>query len=171
MKKYIIIILAIVLIAPIIVLLIFNAKNNTQFWNASATTCFSLIFAVGLSFYLVQKQTDYRSQKSVFSKLVESLIYIIEDNKSYDFSSSTKEEILMKKRSINNKLTLMKKYGKKFSIQKEVEFLNKEFCEYNDLIGNHIDDIDTLRKMKDDCYRPLSLMSQKLYEIMIKLYD
>lgn len=171
MKKPIIIVLAVILIIPIIVLMIINSINNNKFWEASATTCFSLIFAVALSFYLVQRQNDYRNQKSIFAKLVESLINIIEDTKSYDFSSSTKEEILMKKRSINNKLMLIRSYSKQFSIQKEVEFLDNKFSEYTELIGNHIEDMETLKKMKDDFYRPLSLMSQKLYEIMIKLYN
>ena len=99
------------------------------------------------------------------------LLNIIEDNKSYDFSLQTKEEILMEKRSISNKLKLIKNYSKKFSIQKEVDFLDKEFNEYTELLGNHIDDIETLKLLKKDLYRPLSLMAQKLYEIMIKLYD
>lgn len=40
-----------------------NIFNNCRFWDTSATTCISLLFAAILSFYFVQRQTDYRNQK------------------------------------------------------------------------------------------------------------
>ena len=96
--------MSVVLILPILCVIgigIYNIFNNQKFWETSATTCISLLFAAILSFYFVQRQTDFRSQKGIFIKLLESLQTIVNDEKSYDFSGVSKEQILMKKREMN----------------------------------------------------------------------
>ena len=155
----------------VIGLIIYNWINNNKFWVASATTCLSLLFAAILSFYFVQRQTDFRSQKGLLIKLLESLLIIVDDEKSHNFSNESKEQILMRKREINNKIEILREFEKKFSISDDVQFLDSKFSEYEDTIGNHINDLETLRKMNDDLERPLKLMSQCIYRIMIELYN
>lgn len=166
--------MSVVLILPILCVIgigIYNIFNNQKFWETSATTCISLLFAAILSFYFVQRQTDFRSQKGIFIKLLESLQTIVNDEKSYDFSGVSKEQILMKKREMNNKIKLINNLSRKFSIEEEARFLSSKFSEYDEVIGNHINDLDTLKKMSLDLKRPLDLISQKIFEIMIELYS
>ena len=118
--------MSVVLILPILCVIgigIYNIFNNQKFWETSATTCISLLFAAILSFYFVQRQTDFRSQKGIFIKLLESLQTIVNDEKSYDFSGVSKEQILMKKREMNNKIKLINNLSRKFSIEEEARFL------------------------------------------------
>lgn len=77
----------------------------------------------------------------------------------------------MRKREMSNKLNLIKELSKKFSIKKDVDFLASKFSEYEDVIGNHINDIETLKKMSLDLKRPLDLISQNLFKIMIEIYN
>lgn len=166
--------MSLVLILPILSVIgigIYNIYNNQKFWETSATTCISLLFAAILSFYFVQRQTDFRSQKGIFIKLLESLQTIVNDEKSYNFSEVSKEQILMRKREMNNKIKLINDLSRKFSIEEEARFLSSKFSEYDSVIGNHINDLDMLKKMSLDLKRPLDLISQKIFEIMIELYS
>ena len=61
--------------------------------------------------------------------------------------------------------------SRNFSIEEEARFLSSKFSEYDEVIGNHINDLDTLKKMSLDLKRPLDLISQKIFEIMIELYS
>lgn len=96
---------------------------------------------------------------------------LAEDKSSYDFSNSSKEAVLMRLREIRLKLQLIKKYSKKFGIQKDYDYLNDKFEEYQSVIDNHPSDIDLLSKLHNELYRPLNLMSQRIFEIMIALYN
>ncbi len=171
MKKRTLIIITIIPTLFIIALGIFNFIRNESFWNASFTTCISLLIAIALSFYIVQRQTDQRRQKEIFIKLLEEFKKIIDDEKSYVFDNVSDEQILMRKRDIHNKLDFISKYSEKFKIGSQTKFLNDKYEEYNSIIGNHIKDRETLNKLNDELLRPLSLMSQKIFEVMIDLYN
>ena len=163
------VVLAVCLLICIIGL--YNVGHNDKFFEMSFSTTVSLVLAIGVSFYIVQKQTDRRIQKQLFIDLLKSLQVLVDDEKSYIFSDNNSKEILMRKREISNKLSFIKKYNNKFNFDTSTEFLEEKFNEYDEIIGNHIQDLDTLNKIHNDIKRPLSLMSQKLFEMMIELYN
>ena len=172
MKKWHLAIIATVLALLIIALGIVNiACCNDEFWSVSAFDCLSLLIVVGVSFFIVERQTDKRKQKELFISLLEALKALTEEKKSYDFSDSSQEEVLMRMREIRLKLQLIKEYSKKFGIQKDYEFLNEKFEEYQTVIDNHPSDMVLLSKLHKELYRPLNLMSQRIFEIMIALYN
>lgn len=170
MKKSAIYIILGVIGVAILGIAIYNMFRNDNFWDASATTCISLIIAGGLSFYVVQRQTDRRKQKEIFMKLLESLKDLTDDEKSYILAGRSADEILMQKRAMNNKITFIKKYSKDFSIEKDVAFLEEKYNEYVAVIDGHIHDLKTLEKLGADLKRPLSLISQRIFEMMFNLY-
>ncbi len=172
MKKWHLAIIAVVLASVILVLGIVNiACCNDEFWSVSAFDCLSLLIVVGVSFFIVERQTDKRKQKELFISLLEALKVLTEDKKSYDLSNSSWEEVLMRMREIRLKLQLIKEYSKKFGIETDYEFLNEKFEEYQTVIDNHPSDIELLSKLHNELYRPLNLMSQRIFEIMIALYN
>ena len=64
MKKWHLAIIAVVLASVILVLGIVNiACCNEEFWSVSAFDCLSLLIVVGVSFFIVERQTDKRKQK------------------------------------------------------------------------------------------------------------
>lgn len=160
-----------IIVVAIVVLAIYNIKNNSEFWASSATTCISLLTAAILSFYFVQRQTDVRKQKEIIIELLESLKDIVDDNQSYNFSGVSKEQVLMRKRDLNNKISFVKEYSKKFSFDKDMAHIENLFTEYETIIGDHIDDLETLRKLENELRRPLILISQDIFKIMLALYN
>lgn len=164
------IVLGLVVVATLL-LAYHNYKNNAEFLVSSATTCISILTAAILSFYFVQRQTDIRKQKEIFIELLESLKSTVDDSRSYNFSEVSREQILMRKRDLNNKISFVKEYSKKFSIDKDMTSLESLFKEYETIIGDHIDDLDTLRKLENELHRPLTLISQNIFKIMLNLYN
>lgn len=171
MKKWALRIVIIAIVLFVLGVAIYNVKNNQAFWNTSVTTCLSLIIAAALSFYMVQRGNDLRKQKEIFIDLMESLKTLVDDEKSFNVCGVSQEEILMKKRAMNNKIAFVKSYGKRFAIEKDVLFLEEKFSEYESVIDNHINDLPTLTKLSNELRRPLSLMSQRIFEIMLNLYN
>ncbi len=171
MKKTHLLLISGIAIIFIILLGVYNFLHNNSFWDASFSTCISLLIAILLSFYFAQRQNDQRKQKELFVALLESFKQIVEDDKSFNFENLSRESILMRKRDINNKLSLVKEYSEKFRIEKQVSFIEKELESYMDIIGNHIDDLDTLIKIKEEIKRPLNLVGHKIFEIMISIYN
>lgn len=171
MKKNWILIVTIFVVAAIVLLAAYNVYKNPDFWDASATTCISMLVATGLSFYIVQKQNDLRKQKDIFIKLLESLKDIVDDERSYKFVGMDAKEILMRKRSMNNKLDFLSKYQEKFAISEDIAFLEKQFGEYDSIIGDYISDVNDLVGRESELKRPLLLMSQRIFVIMFNLYN
>lgn len=163
--------ITIAIIIITVILGIINAIKNNDFWTVSFSTCLSIVIAVLVSYFFVQRQTDYRRQKEIFINLLDSLRNIIDDEKAYQFQDVSKEQILMRKRAISNKILLIEKFKDMFGIQDAVSFLEDKNNEYVAVIDGHIDDLETLKKMPNELFRPLSLMSDKIFEIMVILFD
>lgn len=172
MKKTPLYVMVSILILADIVVIGYNVVLNKNFLDASITTCLSLFVAIGFSFFIAQRNTDLRKQKEIFIQLLESLKDSIDNDKCYKLDGVSKEEILMRKRDINNKIDFITKYSEKFSVKEEIAFLHEKYNEYDTIIGDHINgDEETLKKLHNELRRPLSLMSQKIFEIMINLYN
>ena len=172
MKRCHLTIIVIVLAVIIISLGWYNIKvEDAGFWTVTAFDCLSLLIVVGVSFFIVERQTDKRRQKEIFISLLEALKILTEDKASYDFSNLSWEEVLMRQRDIGLKLELVKECSSKFGIDKDYKFLDDKFQEYQRIIENHPSNMDLLRQLHKELYRPLNLMSQRIFEIMIGLYN
>ena len=171
MSKKILYPIIIALVIIISVVTICNFLNNDNFWEANIYQCLSLFVVVGISFFVVQRQNDYRKQKDIYIKLIETLKDIVDDRNSYSLSGVSKEEILMRLRDIGNKVDIISNYGKRFNIETDIELIKKWYEEYKSVIDDHISDLDTLSKLNNELKRPLNLISQKAFEIMLNLYN
>lgn len=156
----------------IIALIVYNCIwNCPKFFEVNAINCISALIVVGVSFFVVQRQTDYRKQKDIFITLLEALKKIVDDEKSYNFSNVTKEEMLMRSRDISTKIDVIKQYAERFEIKTEVDFLQEKFEEYQSVIDNHSTNMELLRQIHTELKRPLNLLSQKIIEMMLNLYN
>lgn len=162
--------LIVVLVCAFAFFVIYNAKNNTDFWDASAVNIITIIIAVVISYFFVQRKSDKRKQKDILLDLISKLQLQVSDEKAFDFTGQTREEILMRNRDISNKINILNEVKDIFSIQEEMDFICKEIEEYLNLIGNHSTDLEYLIKSKQELERPLTLISNKLFEMSINLY-
>lgn len=169
LSKYIISVIVIVLLT---ILVIYNIKNNDNFFDLPINSLLTLFTAIFISFYLVQKNTDQRYQKQIYCNLLSDIQKIVTDPNTYILNKNTNSiEITTRKRTLSNYLGLVNSNSKKFGLEKEAKFIFDKFKEYDDLIGNHITDIEYLEKSKEELQRPLNLINSKLYEMMLKLYN
>jgi hypothetical protein len=166
------VIVAIVAIIIAILFIWYNLKNNEDFFKAPFTTLLTILVAVFISYKLTQYQTDKRKQKDIIVDILLSIQGIILKNEVVIITETTsKEEINMNKRHISNLLMILKTYKEKFSISDEVNFIIARFTEYETFVGDHIEDIPYLQKSSKELRRPLDLMEQKIFSIMLKLYE
>lgn len=132
----------------------------------------TLLTAIFISYYLVQRNTDQRYQKDIYVHLLMDIQKFISNPETYTFSKNTDiNMITIKKRSLNNYIGLLHLHSKKFGLEDEVEFIQKKFDEYEELISDHISDITYLSNSKKELQRPLDLINNKLYEMMLKIYN
>ncbi len=151
---------------------LFNIYTNKSFFETSFTTCVSIAVAVGISYFLSQKQTDRRKQKEILLNLVSRIQNIVCSTEAYTVQRTTDPDSLtMRNRDINNAIHILENFGKRFDISTEVCFIREKFNEYEELIGNHINDLNYLQESKKELKRPLDLIDKKLFEIMLKIYD
>lgn len=163
-------IVALIIIISTIIIAAYNFRSNNQFWDASAINCISIIVAVLVAYVFVKKQTNRRKQNELLLDLLLQLRTQISDTSAYDFSGQTKSEINMRKRSISNKVGLILENSSAFK-KEDTEFISEKFQEYEQLIGNHISDLDYLIKSKEELLRPLTLMSDKLFSMAFNLFN
>jgi len=146
--------------------------KNENFWDASATSCLTLLVALVVSYYFSQKNLDERRQKESYLKLIEKVQRLVSDKDLFEIKTAEDIEIvLMKKRELNNYVYILKEYADKFSLQEDIKFIEEKTQEYIEFFGNHQHDIGYLEKSSTDLARPLLLIDSRLSEIMIKLFD
>lgn len=81
-----------------------------------------------------------------------------------------KSIITMRNRDIGNKMDLLERYKNEFGFSEDFDGAKKQFEEYRSTIDNHIDDLDYLSKSELELKRPITLMDNKIFEAMLKLY-
>lgn len=161
----------ILIIGVLIFLVVFNLVNNDKFFEASLSSCLSIGCVVGLSFFLVQTNTDKRRKKDILLRLLLAIQALITDKNAYIIDSNTSQEsITMRNRSISNYLNILEEHSVRFNLKNDVLGLKLHFREYEELIGDHIADMRYLQNSQKELQRPLDLMNSDLFKIMFKIY-
>lgn len=163
-------ILLAILVIALILFTLYNICHNDKFWDASAVNIITILIAVVISYFLVQKKSDKRKQKDILLDLMNKLELQISSEKAYNFAGQTTEEIMMRKRDISNKIHILSEVQDSFSLQDEIKFICDKFDEYDKLISDHIADLEYLKKSQNELRRPLDLISNKLVSMSINMY-
>lgn len=101
------------------------------------------------------------------------LVFIVDGQSyhMYKLGDKSTQDINMRNRDITNMIDVLDGVKSRFRIETEVAFITEKFDEYKELIGKHIDDREYLEKSQDELKRPVLLMSNKLFEIALSLYN
>lgn len=154
------------------------AKNPEEFFSLSVANCLTLLIAVLLSFFYVQKQAandrtkaDLRKQKDAAIRLLEALESAIWSPSAYTIpDDGDTASLLMTKRRISNFIQTLMKYADTFQIKDDIQSLQERFTEYSDIIGERMNDLNYFRRSQKDIQRPLLVMEAKIYELIFALY-
>lgn len=166
------IILTLIIFVIVDILINIIVLKNNNFFKTSFGTCLTLLIALIVSFYLSNKVTDKRRQKEIYINILTKFQTLIEDNSLWDYEKENDLDLIkMKKRKLNNYINTLKKYENIYCVKEEIDFIDNRLSEYIEVVGDHIDDSEYLIKSKKELKRPLDLISQKLDEVMMKMYD
>ena len=155
------------------------AKNSQAFFSLSVANCLTLLVAVLLSFFYVQKQAandrtkaDLRKQKDAAIRLLEALESAIKSQSAHTLpDDGNTESLLMTKRRISNFIQTLKKNADTFQINEELQMIEERFTEYSEIIGERMNDLEYFRKSQKDIQRPLLVMEAKIYDLIFTLYQ
>ena len=75
----------------------------------------------------------------------------------------------MQNRQMRQQINLLNQYAQKFGFEKDLQLIAKEFDEYEQFISDHISDLEYLSKSRNELSRPIKLMREQLYSIIMKL--
>lgn len=163
--------LIITLVIAFINLIVYNSKNNNNFFEASITDIITLIIAILLSYFFTEKNSNTRKKKEVIEIIIEKLQLKLESNVMRNIKNEEDVKIVnINKRSIDNNLSLLKDNAKNLNIDKDIDYIVEQFDNYISIIDNHISDIEYLKNSKIDLERYLTAMSDKLNKVRIDLY-
>lgn len=153
------------------VFVIYNIVHNEDFWSASAVNIITILIAVVISYFFVQRKNDRRKQKEILLDLINKLRLLIDSEGTYDFTGQSREEIMMRNRDIRNKVEILTNLQAVFGIEDDMKFIQERIEEYLTLIGDHSMDLDYLIKSKKELKRPLMLISTRLVSMSINLFQ
>lgn len=170
MKKWIWIIPAAILLFIIYVGVV-NFINNSQFMTASVTQIITLIIAVVITFYITQYKNDQRKVKDYAENIVRKIQTTVMDEEFVSFSEGTEsKQITMLSRKMSNYINILKKYGDKLGFSDDAQYIEEEFQRYRDFVGQHINDIEYLRKSETTLQNHSEKIEQKCDLIIFNLY-
>lgn len=153
------------------VFVLYNIGHNEEFWNASAVNIITILIAVVISYFLVQRKSDRRKQKEILLDLINKLRLLIDSEEACDFTGQSREEILMRNRDISNKVQILTNIQTVFGIEDDMKFIQEKAEEYLSLVGDHSMDLEYLVKSKKELQRPLMLISTRLVSMSINLFQ
>ena len=154
----------------LIIFVVYNIFTNPMFWSASAVSCITIGIAIFVSYCLVQRQNNKQKQKELILELIRNLQLQIEKKETYDFSGQSREEVMMRKRDIANKIRLLESVNGSFLISEDVDYIKEKFEEYDNDIGDYIDKFEVLIEIQKTLKRPIDLIDVKLFEMGLHLY-
>ena len=177
MKKNTILWLEIGLIAIVLVIAAVNVicLKNKAFWEVSISQVLTLLVAIIIAFWAVQKKTDERIIKEQIEKIANKIQTVIEDPKFIMFNSTDDSEEVQKRftmstRKLSNCVTVLREYGKCIDISADVEYIADQVRGYNDLVSSKFHDLDYLSKSENHLRMYAENINSKCDYIIMKLY-
>ncbi len=120
----------------LIILIVYNIRNNSNFFITSIHFIINIIIAIVFAYYLVQNKNDERKRKEIAEKVLRD-IQLLSLTKLVDSPVDKLEfmkKILMHKRSLNNKIKALEGIGDALGINEHIKYIKDKFEEYEALI-------------------------------------
>ena len=157
---------------------VYNFNKNCNFFDASLSTIVSIMIAVIVSFYLVQKKNDLIREKEKIDGLVYKIQEIIMDN---SFGSVEDEDIIRKnlimQRSVANKFEYLsvkfKRLNDKINTETKESLKNAadKYNEFKEFYGNHYTDKEYIKKSFTEITNYKTLIDDFCDKIHIQLFE
>ncbi len=155
----------------LIILVIYNIRNNSNFYDTPIIYILNLLVAVIFAYYLTQKKSDTRNFKQEIENIVDKIQIIVNNPRLVNITSSEDVSyILAMHRTLSNKILILEENEKALNISEDIKVVREKFERYRELIGNHSEDIEYLSKSSNDITSIISIIDDRLDKIRISLY-
>lgn len=171
MKDKILFIFECVLLLAIVILFVFNAITNDNFFNASMSQLMTLMVAIVIAFWATQLKNDTRKQKEQIENILRKIQTLISHPNFHSINENTvKDDVLITNRAISNYIKLLKTHSKKFKIQNDVEYIEGQFETYKTFISDNIYDFKALENQHITLRKWSENINYKCDQIIFSLY-
>lgn len=164
------VILSVAIVIGLVVLTMVNINGNPDFWTISVNTIISIILAIGITYFLSQWKQDERKHKEIIVDLVHRTQSCLCNECAYRITTDDRRDLQMNIRAIANLISALKECTLSSMYKSEISYIEDQFKQYKDMIGNHHNETDFLRKAEQELNMYLMNISSKLDFIMVKLY-
>lgn len=171
MKKKVKIALGFIITIMVMIFAFYNFKKCPSiFFDATLIEILNLAFIVIFTYFLVELKSTQRKRKECIENFIVKISNMLDDTRFYKFDNEDNlKHVRITQRSINSKIEVLKKFDCE-DIKIDVNYIDREFNEYWDLVSDHIDNLDKLNESSNTLMRHINNIQNKLDEIIIKLY-
>lgn len=173
-KRFVNIVVIVCLIGAIVIGGISLCRNE-NFWNVNAAQVLTLIVTICIAFWATQSKNDERKKKDHAEQILRKIQMIVTNEAFYCISTScdvveNKKKMTMTNRSLNNAIDILKKYGSMLNFNDAVEYIEKEFKDYRELVSEHCEDLEYLNKSESTLKKYADNIDNKCDSIILDLY-
>ena len=146
--------------------------KNKEFWTFSFTSCATMLITLIVTYYFTKINQDEINKKEAYIRILNKMQEIVCDKALYMINTETDiNVVLMKKRDLSNYFNLIKNYGKKFQLENEIKCIEPLVQEYTEFLGENTSNLENLKNNSNALKRPLSIIDNKISEMIIKMYE
>ena len=164
-------ILAVIVMAGINIFIL----HNSEFWEISIAQVLTLLVAIVVAFWAVQRKTDERKIKEQMEKVTEKIQSNVSSPDFVIFSvnddpAEVQKRITMTTRRLTNCINILEGYSKILNIAEETKYIEDQLRGYRDFISVKVGDLDYLSKSETHLRKYADNISSKCDYIILKLY-
>jgi hypothetical protein len=155
----------------IIILFLYNFKENKGFFIISINTLINILMAIILTYFFTQRKHDQRKQKDIYFNLITELQQLLDKECAYRILSEDRRDIRLNNRALANKINALKECYLSCKYKSELKYIEDQFREYKEFIGNNNSNTEYLKDSEQVLTMYLMNISSKLDSIIVKLYN
>lgn len=150
---------------------LFSFKHSTHYFAAPLHSIATLFCAIFISYQLTQALNNKRRAQDAVEKLLCKIEAKILDDSLLDFGTDIDtKQILLRNRYINNKITAIQSYASILGFEEYSNTLKASFVEYEETVGEHIEDNLYLSKSLTTFKRNIDKVDAAIEDIRFHMF-
>lgn len=142
-----------------------------QYFIMPAYSLMGMAIAVLFAYFFTQNGHYLRNNMDVATNIIERLLFDLNNEQMWTLSHKNDIYfVLLKQRTISNRLKLLNEYEHMFNFTDYMEYTMFQFNSYWDLVSNHTNDVDYLKKSQRELHNSIENMISKLEALIVYIH-
>ncbi len=135
----------------VIITSIYSIVTSEDYFALNVSDTLTLGVTIGIAFWISNYRDDQRKMKEHVEGILSKIQETVTDNSFYSMPSNDPTgaigtRISSTNKRLNNYINVLKSYGKMLNFEKDASYIEEQFVEYKNFMGEHIKDFDYLSK-------------------------